>query len=90
MNLSGASQKLNEIMRIYFRDIGIVFKKIYFAIFVEIICFCLNYSALARKDLPILVIFFILHCKIESKLVDISQLTIQNQEFYQNRDAIAC
>ena len=26
----GASQKLNEIMRIYFRDIGIVFKKIYF------------------------------------------------------------
>ena len=64
MNLSGASQKLNKTMRIYFRDIGIVFKKNYFAIFVEIIYFSLNYSTLARKGIPILIKFLILYCKL--------------------------
>ena len=40
-------------MRIYFRGFGMMKKKVFFAIFVEIIFFLLKYSGESRNGLPI-------------------------------------
>ena len=53
MNFSGASDTTNGTMRIYFRGFGITNKKLFFALFVEIIFFLLKYSGESYNGLPI-------------------------------------